>query len=249
VRYRAPSLWQAYRRTVLSALAVLALQSLLIVGLLYQRRARHRAEGDSRRNLALAADVSRRATMSAMTSSIEHELGQPLGSILHNAQALQMVVTENRATPDTMGEILSDIQTQGVRVTQIIDRHRTMLKSRQLDKKRIDLRAVIDETLVLVAHDLSARQVEATVDLSSRQCVIDGDQVLLQQVFVNLVMNAMDAMAEPPRPGVTSRSAATSGPPMSTSPCATRGLACQHTSSTRCSPPSSRPKRAASGSA
>ncbi len=82
------------------------------------------------------------------------------------------------------------------RATQIIDRHRTMPKSRQLDKKRIDLRAVIDETLVLIAHDMSARQVEAAVDLPSRQCVVDGDQVLLQQVFVNLVMNAVDAMAE-----------------------------------------------------
>ena len=73
-----------------------------------------------------------------------------------------------------------------------------MLKSRQLDRKPIDLHAVIDETLALVAHDLSARQVEATVDRPSNPCVIDGDQVLLQQVFVNLVMNAVDAMAETP---------------------------------------------------
>ena len=198
VRYRAPSLWSAYRGTVLSAVGVLAVQSLLIVGLLYQRRARQRAESDSRRNLALAADASRRETMSALTSSIGHELGQPLGSIMSNAQALQMMVTANRATSETIGEILSDIQTQGVRATQIIDRHRTMLKSHQLDKKPIDLHAVIDETLALVAHDMSARQVAATVNQSSSPCVIDGDQVLLQQVLVNLVMNAMDAMAETP---------------------------------------------------
>jgi len=200
VRYRAPSLWSAYRRAVLIAMGVLAIQSLLIVGLLYQRHARRRAERDSRRSLALAADVSRRETMSAMTSSIGHELGQPLGTILYTVQALQMMVTENRATSDTMAEILSDIQTQGVHATQIIDRHRTMLKSRQLDTKPIDLRAVIDETLALVAHDMSVRQVEVTVDLLSRRCVIAGDQVLLQQVFVNLVVNAMDAMAETPLP-------------------------------------------------
>ena len=113
VRYRAPSLWQAYRGTVLSAVGVLAVQSLLIVGLLYQRRARQRAEIESRRNLALAADASRRQTMSALTSSIAHELGQPLSSMIHNAQAGRMMVTANRATPDTMGEILSDIQSRG----------------------------------------------------------------------------------------------------------------------------------------
>ena len=109
-----------------------------------------------------------------------------------------MMVTANRATSDTIGEILSDIQTQGVRATQIIDRHRTMLRSHQLERKPIDLHAVIDETLALVAHDMTARQVSATVNLSSSPCVIDGDQVLLQQVLVNLVMNAMDAMAETP---------------------------------------------------
>ena len=92
VRYRTPSLWSAYRGTVLSAVGVLAVQSLLIVGLLYQRRARQRAESDSRKSLALAADASRRQTISALTSSIGHELGQPLGSIMHNAQALQMMV-------------------------------------------------------------------------------------------------------------------------------------------------------------
>ena len=73
-----------------------------------------------------------------------------------------------------------------------------MLRSHQLDKKPIDLHAVIDESLALVAHDMRARQIEATVDLSSNPCVINGDQVLLQQVLVNLVMNAMDAMAETP---------------------------------------------------
>ena len=198
VRYRRPSLWQEYKLIVLSAMGALVVQSLLIIGLLYQRRARQRAELDSRRNLALAADASRRQTMSALATSIAHEIGQPLSSMIHNAQALQMMITADRATPDTMGEILSDIRSQGVQATQIIDRHRTMLRSRQLDKEPIDLHAVISESLALVGHDMRARQIETTVHLSSNPCVISGDQVLLQQVLVNLVINAMDAMAETP---------------------------------------------------
>jgi signal transduction histidine kinase len=198
VRYRAPSLWREYRGTVASAAGVLAIQSLLIVGLLYQRRARQRAESDSRRSLSLAADVSRRETMAALTSSIGHELGQPLGSILSNAHALRMMVTANRATSETIGEILTDIHTQGVHATEIIDRHRTMLKSHQLDKKPIDIHEVINETLGLVEHSMSMRQVETRVYFSSTPCFIDGDPVLLQQVFVNLVVNAADAMADIP---------------------------------------------------
>ena len=198
VRYRGPSLWKEYRRTALTAAGVLAIQSLLIVGLLYQRRERQRAELESRRNLSLAADASRRATMSALTSSIGHELSQPLSAMMYNAHALEMMVTANRATPDTMGEILSDIQSQGVRATQIIDRHRSMLRSHQLDKAPVDLHAVINESLALVAHDIAARNIDATVHLSTGRCVVSGDQVLLQQVLVNLIMNAMDAMAETP---------------------------------------------------
>ena len=137
--------------------------------------------------------------MSALTSSIAHDLIQPLNSMMHNAQALQMMVSDNRATSDTIDEILSDIQAQGGRATKIIDHHRTMLRSRQLNKKPIDIHAVIKESLALVEHDMTARQMEATVDLPANPCIVNGDQVLLQQVLVNLVMNAMDAMADTPQ--------------------------------------------------
>jgi C4-dicarboxylate-specific signal transduction histidine kinase len=136
--------------------------------------------------------------MSALTSAISHELGQPLTSMIHNAQAGRMMIAAKHVTLDTMDEILSDIESEGVQATRIIDRLRTMLRSRQLDMKPVDLHAVIRESLALVAHEMKARQIEATVNLSSSPCVISGDQVLLQQVLVNLVVNAMDAMAETP---------------------------------------------------
>ena len=198
VLYRAPSLWREYRLTILSAVGVLIMQTLLIAGLFYQRRARQRAEIDSRRHLALAADVSRRQTMSTLTSTIAHELGQPLNSMMLNAQALQMMVTADGASSATIAEILSDIQTQGVRATEIINRHRTMLKSHAVEKKQIDLRDVIKESVALVANDMRERQIEGSVDLSSSPCVVSGDEVLLRQVLVNLLMNAMDAMVETP---------------------------------------------------
>jgi len=70
---------------------------------------------------------------------------------------------------------------------------------------------VIDEAFALVAHDMRERQVEATLDLSSTPCVIDGDHVLLVQVLVNLLRNSLDALAETPaqRRRITIRSALT----------------------------------------
>ncbi len=198
VRYRSPGLWEENKFAVLTGTGALVVQSLLIVGLLYERRARRRAELESLRNLALAADASRRQTMVALTSTIVHEIGQPIGSIMCNTQALQTMFAAGQATPDEIGEILSEIEGQGIRAKQIIDRQRTMFRSHQLDKKPIDLHAVISESLALVGYDLKARQIEPTVHRSSSPCVVSGDQVLLQQVLVNLIINAVDAMAETP---------------------------------------------------
>src|SRR4029079_13658923 len=103
---------------------------------------------------------------------VTHEPHIPPVSMMHDAHALKTMIATNRATADTIGEILSDIQMQGVAATQIIDRHRTMLRSRQFDKKPIDMHDVIKPSLALVAHDMRARQVHATVHLSSQPCVV-----------------------------------------------------------------------------
>jgi len=198
VRYRGPSLWSEYKVPVLSAAGALLIQALLIIGLLLERRARRRAEIDSRRNLALAADTSRREAVSALSGSISHELSQPLSAMILNAEALQMMLLANRATPETSGEVLSDIHASGILATGIIERHRTMLRSRRLQKKQVDLQSVVKDMLALVAHDMRARQIAVTVKLLPSACLVSGDPVLLQQVFVNLVMNAMDAMADDP---------------------------------------------------
>ena len=121
---------------MLGVIGVLVVQITSDRGPRIERRARQKAELESRMNLALAADANRRQTMSALTSSIAHELGQPLSSMIHNAQALQAMIAANVAAPDTTGEILSDIRAQGVQATQIIDRHRAMLRSHQLEKSR-----------------------------------------------------------------------------------------------------------------
>jgi signal transduction histidine kinase len=196
VHFRSPTLWDEYRPAVLSASTLLLFQSVLIGWLLYERRARRRAEGESRRNLALAADADRRETISALTTSIGHELGQPLSSILHNTQALRRMVGD--ASSSETAETLDDIETEAALATQIIERHRTMLRSHQIDKKPIDISAVIDDSLALVAHDMRIRYIQTVLRPCAVPCVTLGDEVLLEQVLVNLLRNAMEALAQTP---------------------------------------------------
>ena len=198
VRFRRPSLWSEYRTLMLVVAGAFVLQALLIIGLLFERRARRRAEIESRKNLALAADTGRRMTMSALSGSIVHELGQPLSAMMFNSEALRMMVNTNRATPEYIAEVLADIHDDGMLAAGIIERHRAMLRSRQIQMKPVDLQAVVNDTLGLVAHDLRERQIKVTVNPPSSPCIADGDAVLLEQVLVNLVLNAMDAMADIP---------------------------------------------------
>ena len=195
---RPPTLWRDYRRTVLVAASAGLVQLGLIVGLLYQRQARRTAEVESRNHLAMAAHVGRQLAMGEMAASVAHELNQPLNAILHNAEAADRLLESNRASTETLREILADIRTDNTRASRIIERQRLMLRKHEPEQKVIDLNAVVRECVAIVAHDAQGRAVRIDSELSAVPCAIVGDQVLLQQIVINLLLNGMDALAEAP---------------------------------------------------
>src|SRR5436190_5663107 len=196
VQFRAPSLWRDYRTTVLWGIAAVLLQFALILGLLYEIRARRRAELLGREHLALATHVGRQLAMGELSASMAHELSQPLSSILHNAEAAEKLL--NRGALDDLEEILRDIRSEDVRAAEIIRRQRAMLQKHEFAKSRLDVNALVRESLAIVAHDAAIRRVRIETNLSTSSCPVTGDQILLQQVVLNLVLNAMDAMALTP---------------------------------------------------
>jgi signal transduction histidine kinase len=200
VRFREPNLWRDNRGLVLITIAVTLLQSLLIAGLVFEHRRRRRAEIESRRHLAAMAHLDRRAAMGELATSLAHELNQPLNAILQNAGVAQMLLTSTAVPPalDEMAEIISDIRKDDIRASEVIRRMRGLLQKRELESRPVDLNEVAAETIAIAHHDALSRGIEVSLEQGDSLPVIQGDRVHLQQVLLNLLMNAMDAVAALP---------------------------------------------------
>jgi len=198
VKFRGPSLWRDFPGQVVSALTAIAVLLAMVVALLHERRTRRRAEYEKRQQLTIAAHLERRLAMGEMASALAHELSQPLGAIGLNAQAANMLIESDRASKDELRDILADITREDARARQIIERQRAMLTKSELQPRRLDLNDVVVESLAIIAHDAEVRHVRVENVPSNEPCAVTGDRVLLQQVLVNLVINAMDAMAAIP---------------------------------------------------
>ena len=200
VRFRTPSIWEEYRTAIIAAFGVLLLQSLLIAGLIFERRRRRRAESDARRNLSAMAHLDRRAAMGELATSLAHELNQPLNAILQNAGVAQMLLASNPPPPalGEITEIISDIRKDDLRASEVIRRMRGLLQKHEFDARPVDLNEVAQDTLAIVQPDARSRQIDVELELSDHLAPILGDRVHLQQVLLNLLMNAMDAVAGQP---------------------------------------------------
>ena len=136
-----------------------------------------------------------RSFLSALSGSLAHELGQPLGSILSNAQAGQRFMSQDAPDLAEVRAIFADIVGANRRAVEIIDRLRTMLRRGEVLLQPVSVQESLDELLRIAGSDLIARGVSVsnltTGDISPAMT----DRVQLQQVLLNLIVNACDAMA------------------------------------------------------
>lgn len=196
IYFREPGLWQQYWWQIAFVCAIIILQAGLISVLLHEHRRRRLAEVQSRQRMTELAHINRFSTAGELTASIAHEINQPLAAILANAETAQIMLESPR--PDLAGlkEIVGDIVHDDRRVGEVIRRMRSLLKKAPFELKKFDLNDVVTETADFLSSLAVGRGAELGRSLTPDALPILGDRVQLQQVILNLVLNAMDAMAE-----------------------------------------------------
>jgi two-component system sensor kinase FixL len=130
-----------------------------------------------------------------LSGSMAHELNQPLTAILSNAQAAQRFLADDQPDLSELRDILGDIVAQDKRAGEVIRRLRLLLKKGEVQQQPLSVNEVVLEVLRLVRSDLVNQNFTARTDLAPGLPQVHGDGVQLQQVLLNLVMNACDAMA------------------------------------------------------
>ncbi len=156
------------------------------------------AEAATIRQRAELTHFARVSNLGALAGSLAHELNQPLSAILNNAQAATRFLA---ATPPDLSEVrgaLDDIAQDTKRAGQIIRQMRNLVRREEPNRQPLEINRVIAEIVRLLHSDSTQRKIRLTLDLDPSPIRINGDSVQLQQVVLNLVLNAFDAMKDAP---------------------------------------------------
>jgi two-component system sensor kinase FixL len=157
---------------------------------------RKQAEEQAARHRNEMAHLARVFTLGELSGSLAHELSLPLTAILSNAQAAQRVIAHGGADLAEIQEILNEIVSEGKRAGEVIRRLRLWLKKGEVRQHSLRINEVVADVLKLIHSDLVNQHVTVDIELARTLPTVTGDPVQLQQVLLNLVVNACDAMAD-----------------------------------------------------
>jgi signal transduction histidine kinase len=194
VRFRPPGTWEQYRWQITAALAVMLVQTAMIIWLIIEYRRRRVAEVEARHRVSELERMNRLAAASELSASIGHEINQPLAAIVANASAgLRWLAN---TAPD-LGEVqaaLKRIVNDGERAGEVIETLRTMFRKSGDERTLLDINDLIRSVIALIRSELTQRNISMETDLAGNLPQIFANRVQLQQVILNLAVNAKDAM-------------------------------------------------------
>ncbi len=169
---------------------------ILVRGVSHDITERKVAEQETRNLREEIAHAGRVSMMGQLASALAHEINQPLGAILRNAEAAELFMQDASPDLDEIRAILADIRKDDQRAGSVIDRMRGLLKRHNLDKSPLEVADLVGDVGGLVRADAAARHVKLDVVVPGGLPPVRGDRVHLQQVLLNLIINGMDAVDE-----------------------------------------------------
>ncbi len=159
---------------------------------------RRQNEHELQRLREQAFSTARISLAGQLASTLAHEINQPLGAILRNAEAASLMLERGNADPAEIAAILADIRSDDQRAGAIIEHMRSLLRRKRPELAPVPLQDLVDKVVALVRHDAAVRQVVLQTQVPRGIAPVRADAVQLQQVLLNLVINGMDALEQVP---------------------------------------------------
>jgi PAS domain S-box-containing protein len=165
-----------------------------VLSIVRDRTEQKRAENETRQLRDELAHFGRVTSLGALTGSLAHEINQPLAAIMANAQAALRMLANGAPDPTELRETLADIVADDRRAGDVLQRLRALLTKGTPQSSFLDLTAILEEMLALVHSDTVMRRIALDVRLAPDLPAVRGDRVQLQQVALNLLLNAFEAV-------------------------------------------------------
>ena len=142
--------------------------------------------------------ASRLAMLGEFTTGIAHEINQPLGAILSNAEAAEMLLDQTPPPMDEVRRILVDIRNDDLRASHVIQRLRALLRRGEMERVLVPLDSIVTDVTAILHSEAKRRGLQVRTQLPAEPLTVLGDPIHLQQVLINLMINGMDAMSPSP---------------------------------------------------
>jgi signal transduction histidine kinase len=181
--------------------ALLLTHTIVVVVMIEKEWSKH-IERDTERLRAESTHRARLAMAGEFSASIVHEITQPLSAILNNVEAVELLLhqsgQQSALSTQTLDGILTDIRRDSHRANDSVCRLRTLLRKQEFKFERIDINDLVNEAFAIVRGDATRRNMVLRAELEPDLPLVRADPIHLQQVVLNLLVNAMDAMKGTP---------------------------------------------------
>ena len=194
IRFRESSAWEQYKTQISAVTAAILVQALLIGWLIHERQYRRRAERTAREAFAELTHMNRMATAGELSAAIAHEIRQPITGIVAMANAAVRWLSRENPDIGRARDAMNKVVAAGLRAAEVVTNVRGLFAKDTQEKIPTDINTLIQSVLATLSVDLQKHNIESQVNLSEQLPPVVGNEVQLQQVILNLMMNAIESM-------------------------------------------------------